>query len=79
MGEVVDPFSKFTTIEIIPGTQLKITCKICGDVVYDVSDKSISRAELSAETKRMAFHFELHHEIRLVDKSAPDPCKNKKH
>lgn len=61
-------------IEVWPGTKYakKITCKLCGEKIYEVGDNP-SQAELDCEAVGVGAHLEFRHNMTLTVVKCDDP------
>ena len=67
-------------VEYIPGTVFvkKAVCKLCGEKVFEVPDKS-TMARVAVEAKGLAAHFEFRHGLAITFMKCSDPSCGKSH
>ncbi|HEX9137159.1 MAG TPA: hypothetical protein VF905_09485 [Nitrospirota bacterium] len=67
-------------VDFIPGTKFAktITCNLCGEKVYEVSNSPTSQ-EVRTEATGMAIHLELLHDLKFTLVVCEDPNCRKEH
>lgn len=72
--DVRNPLLELTDVEYIGQTRFakKITCKRCGEVIFQVSDHA-KQSEIDIEMTGMRAHFALRHDINVVVAHCSDP------
>jgi len=63
-----------TTVELIPGTNFakRITCKLCGELVFEVSDRP-TEAEVNVQIAGFHAHLEFRHNLAMERVACSDP------
>jgi hypothetical protein len=50
----------------------KVRCRLCGDIIFEVQDKS-PKSETNAEMARLTAHLSLQHKIEVNYRRCSDP------